>query len=69
MINRDEAKIHKPVFYQQKHMRVPEYGIIVGIPHDETILQILFVGDTTPKPCHIGDLFWPANFFTESSND
>jgi hypothetical protein len=56
------------VFYQQPHMRHPEYGRISSTNLDELprlcnqIVRVLFLGDETAKPCHPEDLHWPPNF-------
>jgi len=63
MINPEEIELKKPVLYQQKHMKIPEYGIIIGTEGLPIHVHVLFAGDQTPKSCCLADLFWPITFF------
>ena len=50
------------VFYQQPHMKSPEYGIIVGVQSCPHYLHVLFIGDTTAKAVCLRDLHWPPDY-------
>ena len=63
MIKPEEIELKKPVFYQQKYMRTPEYGIITGVEGLPVHVHVLFAGDQTAKSCCLEDLFWPITFF------
>lgn len=68
------ARADLNVFYQQPHMQWPEYGRIISVSEPvfirrgfdpcyySVIVRVLFMGDTTPKPCHPDDLHWPPSF-------
>lgn len=67
-IDFEDAKPGLTVFYQQPHMAHPEYGSITSTNIDalprlrDQVVRVLFTNETTPKPCHPEDLFWPPNF-------
>jgi len=68
MINAREAKPKVNVFYQQPHMPHPEYGVITQVGFvsnyfpENTIIHVLFFGESTPKACRARDLHWPPNY-------
>lgn len=69
MIDSRTAKVGHTVFYQAPHMTTPEYGTISSIsPYSWDIVRVLFTFETTPKPCHIRDLYWPPNFISQMEN-
>jgi hypothetical protein len=50
------------VFYQQPHMKAPEYGVITSIQSMPVYLHVRFMFDTTSKACRPQDLHWPPDF-------
>jgi hypothetical protein len=67
-IDFEDAKPGLTVFYQQRHMRHPEYGTIrstnlAELPRiRDQVVRVLFLFETTAKPCHPADLHWPPDF-------
>jgi hypothetical protein len=67
-IDFEDAKPGMTVFYQQPHMRHPEYGTIRSTNLGELprirdqVVRVLFLSETTAKPSHPADLHWPPNF-------
>lgn len=69
MIDPFDVKVGFHVFYQQPHMRGPEYGVITGVHHgsgdaldDPSYVRVRFLGDATSKSCRPQDLHWPPDF-------
>lgn len=62
MINACDARLGLHVFYQQPHMRSPEYGAITGPQSIPTYVHVLSFGDGTAKACHPRDLHWPPDY-------
>ena len=61
MIEINEVQLQKPVLYQQRYMRNPEHGIIVGIDNLPLHVLVLLAGDKKPRLCSCADLFWPIS--------
>jgi hypothetical protein len=67
-IDFEDAEPGMMVFYQQTHMRHPEYGTITSTNLQELprirdqIVRIRFLFDNHSKPCHPADLHWPPDF-------
>ncbi len=56
------TKVGMTVFYQQPHMKRPEYGTIVSIQSCPRYVHVLFVGETTAKACRPKDLYFPPDY-------
>lgn len=71
-IDFEDARPGLTVFYQQAHMRHPEYGTITSTNLTELpricnqIVRVRFLFDEHSKPCHPADLYFPPNFCAAS---
>jgi hypothetical protein len=62
MIDPYKAKVGFHVFYQQPHMRHPEYGLITSTDQMPHYVHVRFNGDAHSKACRPTDLHWPPDF-------
>jgi hypothetical protein len=66
MIDVNDARPGLHVFYQQPHMKWPEYGAIVRVSEHaawgKACVFVRFLFDTTAKACRREDLYWPPDF-------
>lgn len=57
-----ESLVGLHVFYQQPHMRSPEYGVITGVQSCPIYLHVRFGSDGTSKAVRPADLHWPPDY-------
>jgi hypothetical protein len=57
-----ESWVGLSVFYQQPHMKSPEYGVITSIQSMPVFLHVRFNLESTAKACCPRDLHWPPDF-------